>query len=42
MYPKVEININGINENIKTIKKLCDKNNIKFSIVTKVLKIIII
>ncbi len=37
MYPKVEVNIKGINENINVIKKLCDKNNIKFSIVTKVL-----
>jgi len=37
MYPKVEININGINENISKIKKLCDKNNIKLSVVVKVL-----
>ena len=37
MYPKVEININGINENISKIKKLCDKNDIKLSVVVKVL-----
>ncbi len=37
MYPKVEININGINENIATIKKLCDKSNIKLNVVVKVL-----
>lgn len=37
MYPKVEINIKGINENISRINELCNKNNIKFSVVLKVL-----
>lgn len=37
MYPKVSININGINDNISIIKELCDKNNINLSVVVKVL-----
>ena len=37
MYPKIEININKINDNIKKVSKLCKENNIKLSLVTKVL-----
>ncbi len=37
MYPKVKVNIKGINENIKKVKKLCNKNNIKLNVVLKVL-----
>lgn len=37
MYPVIEINLNNIIENVKITKKICEKNNIKFSLVTKVL-----
>jgi predicted amino acid racemase len=37
MYPCLKININGINENIKEVKKLCDSNSIKLNVVVKVL-----
>lgn len=37
MYPCLKINISGINENIRIIKELCQHNDIKFSVVTKVL-----
>ena len=37
MYPKVEVNIKGINENISKIKDLCNKNNINLNVVVKVL-----
>lgn len=37
MYPKLEINLNGIIQNAKLMKELCDRNGIKLSLVTKVL-----
>lgn len=37
MYPKLEINLNGIVNNAKLMKNICDKHNIKLSLVTKVL-----
>lgn len=37
MYPKLEIDLNGIIQNAKLMKELCDKNGIKLSLVTKVL-----
>lgn len=37
MYPKIEINVEKINENIKIVKNICQSNNIKLSLVTKVL-----
>ena len=37
MYPKIEVNIKGIRENIDKINKECDKYNIFISVVTKVL-----
>ena len=37
MYPTIEINLNNIIENIKITKNICIKNDIKFSLVTKLL-----
>lgn len=37
MYPKLEIDLNGIIQNAKLMKELCNKNGIKLSLVTKVL-----
>lgn len=37
MYPLIEINIKDIIENVNIIKKLCEKNNIELSVVTKLL-----
>jgi len=37
MYPKLEININGIVENAKMMQKICEENGIKLSVVTKCL-----
>lgn len=37
MYPKLEINLNGIVNNAKLMKNICDEHNIKLSLVTKVL-----
>ena len=37
MYPKIEVNIKKINENIHNIKKICIENNSKLSLVLKVL-----
>jgi len=37
MYPKIEINLNGIIKNAKLMQDICSKNNIKLSLVTKVL-----
>ena len=37
MYPKIQIKINNIVENVKTAKALCEQNNISLSLVTKVL-----
>ena len=37
MYPCIKINIKNINNNIKKVKDLCKKNNIKLNIVLKVL-----
>lgn len=37
MYPEVKVDIKKINENIKIIKTLCMKNNLKLSVVIKVL-----
>ncbi|MBE5819370.1 MAG: alanine/ornithine racemase family PLP-dependent enzyme [Clostridiales bacterium] len=37
MYPKLEINLNGIIKNAKAMKKICEENNVKLSLVTKCL-----
>ena len=37
MYPKIQIKINNIVENVKNTKLLCEQNNISLSLVTKVL-----
>lgn len=37
MYPRVEINIDGIKENINKLSKLCKKNSLSLNIVTKML-----
>jgi len=37
MYPILKINVEGINKNIKIIKELCQQNDIKLSVVVKVL-----
>ncbi len=37
MYPKIEINIKGIKENISTLTNECNKHNVFISVVTKVL-----
>lgn len=37
MYPKVQINLNGIIENYKSINQLCESKNIQLSVVTKLL-----
>jgi len=37
MYPILKINVEGINKNIKIIKELCQQNDIKLSVVIKVL-----
>ena len=37
MYPKIEIKINGIIENIQKAKNLCEENYITLSLVTKLL-----
>lgn len=37
MYPKLEINLNGIVQNAKLMKRMCKDNGIKLSLVTKVL-----
>lgn len=37
MYPKLEIDLNGIIKNAKAMKKICEENNVKLSLVTKCL-----
>lgn len=37
MYPKLEINLNGIVQNAQKMKKICKDNGIELSLVTKVL-----
>ncbi|MBQ6992283.1 MAG: alanine racemase [Clostridia bacterium] len=37
MYPKLEIDLNGIIKNAKAMKKICEDNNVKLSLVTKCL-----
>ncbi len=37
MYPKIQINLNGIIENIKKTKELCEQNGISLAVVTKLL-----
>lgn len=37
MYPRVEINLNGIIENAKKMNELCKKNNKTYCLITKVL-----
>lgn len=37
MYPKIQIKINNIVDNVKNAKLLCEQNNISLSLVTKVL-----
>jgi len=37
MYPKLEINLNGIIKNAKLMKKICNEHDIKLSLVTKCL-----
>ena len=37
MYPRIEINLRKLVENAKKVKSLCDENNVKFSLVTKLL-----
>ena len=37
MYPRIEINLNNIIENVKKVKKICDDRNIYLSVVTKLL-----
>lgn len=37
MYPTVEINLNGIIENAKIMKKICENNNKSYCLITKVL-----
>ena len=37
MYPKLEINLNGIVRNAKLMKSICEDNGIELSLVTKVL-----
>ena len=36
MYPKVEINLNGIIENAKAMKEICKKNGKNYCLITKV------
>ena len=37
MYPSVKVNIDGLNDNIRQVKKLCHSQNIKLSFVVKAL-----
>lgn len=37
MYPKLEINLDGIVNNAKLLENICKKHNVKLSLVTKVL-----
>lgn len=37
MYPRVEINLNGIIENAKSMQKICEQNNKSYCLITKIL-----
>ena len=37
MYPKIEINLNNLIENAKKVKSICEENNVKYTLITKLL-----